>query len=280
MATAITPAVVAKPLSDFHKIGHNTYLSTPGSYTSKEPLILLFSWNAAAAKHIAKYTVAYRRFFPTARIVLIRCHTPDMFRREARYEKLLRPAIETVQEHSKAGGEVLVHSFSNGGGNQVTEFAKAWRKLDGSLLPMRAQILDSSPGKGGWKRSHAAISASLPRTRLWGLIGSAFVHMLLAMVFLFESLTARENKMVVMCRQLNDGAIFDVRTPRVYLYSRADEMVGAEEVEEHADRAMANGWHVAKVRFDKSAHAGHVREDEGMYWGAILEAWKSGRKEA
>jgi hypothetical protein len=29
------------------------------------------------------------------------------------------------------------------------------------------------------------------------------------------------------------------------------------------------------VRFEKSAHCGHVREDESKYWGAILEAWKN-----
>lgn len=276
MASTKPPTVVAHPLCDFQKIGYNTYLYTPTAYSSAEPLILLFSWNAAAAKHIAKYTAAYQRLFPTARIVLIRCYTMDMFRTEAVYARLLTPAVEIVKGHTKTGGQVLVHSFSNGGGNQVTEFAKAWARTERSLLPMRAQILDSSPGKGDWMRSHAAISASLPRTWLWGLFGSPLVHLLMMMVWAFNRLTRRENKMVVMCRQLNDPAIFDVRTPRVYLYSRADEMVGDEEVEEHADHGEAQGWNVKRVRFEKSAHAGHVREDEEKYWGAVMEAWKVG----
>lgn len=275
-----TTAVVPKPLSDFQKIGYNTYLHTAETYDAqKAPLILLFAWNAAAAKHIAKYTIAYQQLFPSGRIVLIRCDTPDMFRWAETYRKLLAPAMDVVKEHTKSGGEVLCHSFSNGGGNQVVEFAKAWSGREGSLMPMRAQILDSSPGKGGWKRSHAAITTSLPRTFVWRIFGSALVYLLLVGVFLFNKLTGRENKMVVMCRQLNDPTIFDMRAPRVYLYSKADQMVGYDEVEEHADAAAAKGWDVAKIRFENSAHAGHVRENEGLYWGGIMTAWKRGPRE-
>jgi hypothetical protein len=276
MSTSTTSTVLAKPLADFDKIGHNTYLYTAGSYTSTQPLVLLFSWNAAAAKHIAKYTVAYRKLFPTARIVLIRCFTADVFRKESAGARNLGPALETVRAHVKAGGQVLVHIFSNGGGSQLVVFTKAWKKMEGAMFPIRAQIFDSSPGKGDWKRSHAAIVASLPRTRIWQLFGFFTVHFVLLLVFFFNVLLKRENAMVVMCRQLNNPTLFDLKTPRVYLYSKADEMVGWEEVEEHADDAEGLGRHVKKVRFETSAHTGHIREDEGAYWGAVLEAWKQG----
>ena len=82
--------------------------------------------------------------------------------------------------------------------------------------------------------------------------------------------------MVVLCRELNDPEVFDRAVPRLYLYSRADSMVGVEEVEEHAEIAMGKGWDVTKVRFEKSTHCSHVREDEGRYWGAVMEAWKKG----
>ena len=82
--------------------------------------------------------------------------------------------------------------------------------------------------------------------------------------------------MVVLCRELNDPEVFDRAVPRLYLYSRADSMVGVEEVEEHAEIARGKGWDVTKVRFEKSAHCSHVREDEGRYWGAVMEAWKKG----
>ncbi|KAE8857044.1 hypothetical protein PTNB29_08111 [Pyrenophora teres f. teres] len=275
------------PLSDFQKIGYNTYLHTPPTYHTTNPaptpppLILLFTWNAAAAKHIAKYTLTYQSLFPTSRILLIRCFTQDIFRSSAAYATLLTPAIDLVAEHTGSGGEVLVHSFSNGGGNQVNEFAKAWKKRFGQdgKMPMRVQIMDSSPTKAPWMKSHAAISAGLPRTLFWKWFGGVLVHLLLVCTYLADLVMRRENKMVVLCRQLNDEDVFDRRVPRVYLYSKADQMVGFEEVEAHAEEARAKGWEVDKVVFEKSAHCGHVREDEGRYWKAVLGAWERGRRE-
>jgi hypothetical protein len=267
-----------KPLSDFHTISNNVYLITPGSYTPQEPLILLFSWMGAAPKHIAKYTVAYRKLFPTARIVLVRNEIGDFFRSDAIYTKLLSPAIDVAKQHVDAGGQVLVHSFSNGGGNQLVEFAKAWTKREGSPLPMRAQVIDSAPGNGDWLRSHKAMATSLPRFWLWRMLGSVTIHLFLAVLFVIGKLGRRERIMDVMRRQLNDASLFNKRAPRVYLYSKADEMVGHDEVEEHADQAEAQGWKVTRVRFERSPHAGHIREDEGRYWSAVQEAWEEGAR--
>lgn len=286
MEPSITPPPekISKPLFEFQVIGHNTYLWTSPSFLSKDssqtPLILIFSWNAAVAKHIAKYTITYQKLFPTSRILLIRCFTRDIVRRASTYARFLTPAMEVVHEHVQSGGEVLVHSFSNGGGNQVTELAKAWRARFGSLLPMRIQVLDSSPTKGPWMRSHAAIMLGLPKTWLWRWFGSAFVHFVILCYFAVATLLRNENKNIVITRELNDKSLFNSGVPRVYLYSRADQMVLFEEVDEHADIAKSKGWDVAKVQFEKSAHCGHLREDEAKYWAAIMEAWKKGPRKA
>ncbi|KAH8704668.1 indole-diterpene biosynthesis protein-like protein PaxU [Phaeosphaeriaceae sp. PMI808] len=271
---------ITKPLSEFQIVGHNTYLWTSPSYLSKSaksaPLILIFGWNAAAAKHIAKYAISYQNLFPTSRIVLVRCFTRDMFRRTVEYGPLLKPAMDLVNEHISRGGELLVHSFSNGGGNQVNEFAKKWKVQYKTLLPMRIQVLDSSPTKGPWMKSHAAITASLPHSLFWRWFGGTFVHLLLACTFIVWTALRKENKMVILCRQLNDETVFDNNVPRVYLYSRADQMVGFEEADEHANISESKGWNVTRVHFEQSAHCGHVREDEKKYWASIIEAWKRG----
>ncbi|KAF1968453.1 hypothetical protein BU23DRAFT_262408 [Bimuria novae-zelandiae CBS 107.79] len=267
---------VSRPLADFDHIATNTYLFTPDSYTPKEPLILLLSWMGAASKHIAKYTVAHRKLFPTARILLIRNEVVDFFRSEATYDMMLTPALEVIKEHVKAGGEILVHSFSNGGANQLNELAKAWVKREGTPLPMRAQAMDSAPGNGDWQRSHNALAVSLPRFWLWRMLGSAMIHFFIAVLFTMDKLGGYENQIFVIRRQLNNPTLFDKRAPRVYLYSKADEMVGDDEVESHAELSEAQGWKVTRVRFEKSPHAGHVRENEGRYWDAVQAAWKEG----
>ena len=275
MATSPDPKtqLTTSPLSEFQKIGHNTYLYTSETFNAKSPLIILFSWNAAAAKHIAKYTASYPRLFPSSRILLIRCDTPDFFRSEPTYQKLLLPAYEVVKEHVQNGGEVLIHSFSNGGANQLVEFSKLWKKREVSVLPSRAQILDSSPGLGGYWKSHRAIYLGLPKTWFFRFFGSVLVHGLLIAIAMFNALTLRKNVMVEMRRQMNGPDLFDQRAPRVYLYSKKDEVVGDEEVAVHADQAQEKGWVVKKVVFESSPHAEHVREDEGRYWGAVMEAW-------
>jgi hypothetical protein len=264
MGTSVTPSVEAnKPLSEFQRIGHNIYVWTPTSYLSQSAeqtsLISMFAWNGAAAKHIAKYTVAYQKLFPSSRILLVRCFTRDYFRRTREYPSLLKPAIDLINEHVKSGGEMLVHSFSNGGGNQINELAKTWKAQFGTMLPMRIQVLDSCPTKAPWM--------------FWKWFGGALVHLLLLCTAIAWTLTGKDNKGIVLCRQLNDTMVFDNTVPRVYLYSHTDVMVGFEEVDEHADTARSKGWDVTKVQFEKSAHCGHVREDEKKYWAAILEAW-------
>jgi pimeloyl-ACP methyl ester carboxylesterase len=227
----------------------------------------------AAAKHIAKYTVAYRRLFPSSRIVLIRCDLADIFKRSEILQSQLKPAFEVVQGHIKEGGELLVQSFSNGGGTLLVEFGKLWQAKNRTALPMRAQMIDSAPGKGGWTRSHAAIYVSLPRNVLTKIFGSVAIQLFLFSVFLWDKAMRKENSMLTMARLLNDPELFDIKAPRVYLYSKADAMVGDDEVEEHAEQAAATGRHVITVRFEKSPHAGHIMEDEGKYWGAVKKAW-------
>ena len=233
---------VSNPLSTFQKIGYNTLLYTPDTYQPpKSPLILVFSWMGAASKHIAKYTAAYQHLFPSARILLVRCFLPDVFTPASKAQKLLLPAYDVLSEHANAGGEVLVQSFSNGGAIHVLHLAKLWRTKTGTKLPMRAQVIDSAPGKGGWKRSHAAMYLSLPKNFFWRIFGSAMIHIFLFLTYAWGFVTRRENPIVVMARTLNDVELFDVRVPRVYLYSRADAMVGDDEVEEHAEEAAKTG---------------------------------------
>jgi hypothetical protein len=124
--------------------------------------------------------------------------------------------------------------------------------------------------------THKAIMLSLPRNLFWSWFGGAIVHLLLLAVFLLDKAVGQENKMIILCRELNDETVFDVKVPRVYLYSRADQMVLFEEADEHADVAEGKGWDVTRVRFENSSHCGHLREDEAKYWGAVMEAWKRG----
>jgi hypothetical protein len=274
MASTLESTVALQPLKEFQKIGYNSYLYTCPTFGPKSALVLLFAWNAAAAKHIAKYTASYQKLLPDCRILLIRGDTHDFFWTSKQYTKIHAPGVQLVKDHVDQGGSVLIHSFSNGGANQLVEFAKAYKTAHGTVLPCRAQILDSSPGNGGnYWRSYLAIKHGLPKTLFFRLFGWLIVHAFLGLTGLFWILSRQPNNIIQIGRHLNGPELFDRRVPRVYLYSKKDEVIGPEEVEEHADDAQKKGWQVRKVVFESSPHAGHVREDEGKYWGAVMQAW-------
>ena len=62
---------------------------------------------------------------------------------------------------------------------------------------------------------------------------------------------------------------------RCYIYSKEDEMVSWENVEEHAAEAEGRGWRVRRELFVGSGHVAHARVDSGRYWGVVQRVWES-----
>jgi hypothetical protein len=80
----------------------------------------------------------------------------------------------------------------------------------------------------------------------------------------------------VLKTSLNNPRLFpwiDAHTPRLYVYSKKDELVPWEEVEEHVSQAKALGINVKAEVFAQSPHVGHARMDPAKYWSAVGEAW-------
>lgn len=75
---------------------------------------------------------------------------------------------------------------------------------------------------------------------------------------------------------LNEPALLPSGVPRLYLYSKADKMVDWREVEEHARSAEECGasGRTELVRFERSEHVSHVREDAVRYWDAVRKCWE------
>ncbi|KAF2756403.1 hypothetical protein EJ05DRAFT_477562 [Pseudovirgaria hyperparasitica] len=273
-----------KPLDEFVRLADNVLLYAPssssgaGNNVSNDMLIVSCTWMGAASKHIAKYTDGYKTLFPSAAILLVRNNLSDMLF-ASRADKRLDPALSVIRKyaqtrHSKAPPMILIHSFSNGGANQLISLSTLFLAAEHRPIPARALILDSSPGTATWQRSHAAITLSLPRNNpLIRILGALLVHALLLAVALYHILTRSEHRITTNNRLLNDPALVDRRARRVYAYSRADVMVGWEDVERHAGVAREKGWGVELVRFEGSAHAGHVLEDRARYWAAVERAW-------
>lgn len=73
-----------------------------------------------------------------------------------------------------------------------------------------------------------------------------------------------------------DGQLWDRTVPRLYLYSKSDEVVGWQDVRDHAEEARKAGYEAVREEvFETAPHVGLPREDFGRYWG-IVEGWVRG----
>lgn len=71
-------------------------------------------------------------------------------------------------------------------------------------------------------------------------------------------------------RQLNDPALVPTSVRRLYLYSKADEMVRWEDVGGHVEEARGRGYErVQEVRFEGAAHCALMLEGGGRYRRAV-----------
>jgi len=66
--------------------------------------------------------------------------------------------------------------------------------------------------------------------------------------------------------------------PRLYLYSKIDELIPYKDVEAHGREARERGVEVRMERFEKSTHVGHARVEGERYWKAIGEVWRKSQE--
>lgn len=71
-------------------------------------------------------------------------------------------------------------------------------------------------------------------------------------------------------RELNDLSTFgDI--PRLYLHSKGDKVVAAEDVAAHADEMAANGVSVSRHVWEFAEHCALPVEDSEKYLNAVQE---------
>jgi hypothetical protein len=61
---------------------------------------------------------------------------------------------------------------------------------------------------------------------------------------------------------------------RLFLYSKEDDLIWWEDLEEQAANARSKGYTTVLERFEGSPHVGHMRAHPEQYWSTILRCWK------
>ncbi|PLN84284.1 hypothetical protein BDW42DRAFT_183640 [Aspergillus taichungensis] len=277
-------------------LAQNIHLYEPPSITDAPPsdpsLVILCTWlGGATPRRIHKYIEGYRGEFPGSCILLITSIVLDITLRTIHAIRArLQPARDAITRvltthndranvaapngDSSNSSSILLHIFSHGGSNTAVQLALSWQEEHNYPLPLGGVILDCSPGDTTFRRSYNAAVLSLPSetTPHVQSIGRALLYPTIATVTVLQHLHLMASVRDLR-RQLNDPAVFGVGVPRLYLFSEADEMVGAHNVRSHAVNARRCGFAVDEVVFRSAEHCALVLEDAGRYWGAVRQFW-------
>lgn len=275
------------PISDriFLRNEDSDSLETPEKSSTDQPTaIIIYGWGDGTPKNVAKYADGYHKLFPTARILMVISSTFG-----ASYDSLeqrtraMMPIIDTVFPTPADGSErIILQAMSNTGGIYAAATLNAYQQRHGTdkRLPHHLCVSDSTPGSvvfstevGRWSRAMALGSAKyfpwpfIVTEKMWW----AFLY---AIHFL-ERAIGREHSGAY---SLNAFLNHDMATPRalrLYMYSKADDLIWWEDVEAQAAIAKSKGYTTIMEMFEDSPHVGHMRMHPDQYWGAIERCWKA-----
>ncbi|KAF9460355.1 hypothetical protein BDZ94DRAFT_1169921 [Collybia nuda] len=286
-------------------IGKGLYLSLAQSSESgrntesqEQPtptLILIFGWMGAKLPHLRKYTAVYEERFPGATKILIQCEASFFWSRESTRQANLAPVVEVLRSlgyisprpqvdsgtssMSLLGPRVLVHAFSNGGCSQLLCLGRILEKKMAKTTPSPALasaiIFDSCPGIGNLESSKRAFTG-LIRNPIIRAIGNFIMTVIYIYSKLMKRLFAKKDMAQVLRAALHNPRLLPwvcKYTPRLYIYSRKDELVPFTEVEKHAQEAEVAGFNVMQEKFEDTAHVAHARTEPERYWGAVDRVW-------
>ncbi|KAF8207014.1 hypothetical protein K438DRAFT_1815535 [Mycena galopus ATCC 62051] len=271
---------MASSIGGFTSLGPHAYIQRAASISSpSDPtVILIFGWMAAELSHLHKYTAKYREIYPNTTIILVR--SPLSFfwtsarQLKARYVPVIAAleALECLHDRQR----ILTHSFSNGGAFHIVALANMLsQKTNQTFRSPSALIIDSAPGGHTLDKAMRAVTSPIKNT-LARLLASGVFVLYYFFRWTFGHLLNKPNPVLAVMAALKNPRVLpwiDQRSPRLYIYSKVDEMVPSTDVEAHAAQSASEGLDVRKLRFEKSAHVSHARVYPEEYWATVKNLW-------
>ncbi|KAH8664385.1 hypothetical protein BX600DRAFT_464353 [Xylariales sp. PMI_506] len=240
-------------------------------------LVVICSWVAANPKHVFKYAQFYQQKFPNTSILIIQSSAYDAaFRWTVRsHLSRIAPALDIVLDYMSkglSGKNMLVHAFSNGGA-LTSSLLLAKLCKERKVAYEGALIFDSCPGEAGYRKTVKAFIISFSLRRLPALlyaVASVIAYTSLFIGLAIPNAMGIENVVSRSRRLLNDTAIIDREAPRLYLYSKADELVQWRDVQNHAAAARQLRFRVVRdLCWEHTEHCAHMVAEPDKYWDAV-----------
>ena len=144
-------------------------------------------------------------------------------------------------------------------------------------LPVSAVIIDSAPGGGGLKNAVDAFTSHIS-TPVKRLIFKALITALYVFGYILGPLIGRKTTLQKIEYQLGNRRLLPWAhkdTPRLYLYSKKDNMVPWTDTQAHLFRCEQLGLNTTSILFENSPHVAHARAYPKRYWEAVAKIWEA-----
>ncbi|NWZ77960.1 TM53B protein, partial [Poecile atricapillus] len=224
-----------------------------------QPVVILLGWAGCQDKYLAKYSAIYSQKGCT----VIRYTAPwrmIFFSETFGIRSLQTPArrlLELLFDYSVENRPVLFHVFSNGGAmlyRYIIEALHTHKPFQN--LRVAGTIFDSAPGRRnlrGGLRALATVLVSMNVLLKYFLLFT-FASMAVVLRILLYPLTR-------FIHESHYDALLKApsRWPELYLYSQADLIIKASEVQLMANARQQLGVPVKAVDFSDSPHVSHMR---------------------
>jgi len=279
-------------LESFSALGPTIFLYTPPQH-KKGQLIILCTWMGAADKHIIKYVNLHKTNFPEAKILLIKSTVPDMIKSYAAQRRLLDPAaqailkilsecgyigVDAMQQSPKAMPQILIHLFSTGGANTITQLLLVLNNYLQAPAPITGLVCDSAPAGASYQKAYSAFTNSLPKGFPANVLVPVACHAILILLYMNIAIGRYEVPEELFRKTILDEKLHG--DPRdgshriAYIASEADKLTQVQDVLSHSQLAKKQGWKVKELVYDGTAHCNHMAEDGQVYLDIVKSVWE------
>ncbi|XP_074077694.1 transmembrane protein 53 isoform X4 [Macrotis lagotis] len=225
---------------------------------NQQPVVILLGWGGCTDKNLSKYSTIYfnRMVFFAEPFGIPSLRSPA--------KKLL----ELLFDYEIEKKPLLFHVFSNGGVmlyRYILDLIHTHRQF--SHLRVVGTIFDSAPGSSNLVGAVRALSTILetkrPATRIFLLLAFTLVAVMVRLLLSPITSFFHVNHYDALMKQSS-------RWPELYLYSKADRIIRASDIEHMVVARLEHQVMVRAVDFSASAHVSHLRDYPTYYTSLCL----------
>lgn len=284
MAPRIPPVIPNFTASSDQIYIRDPAIQAPNSEDDPD-MILIFGWGDGLPKHVAKYAEGFAQLYPAARQILVLGPISKVFFASlARRVTDMTPVVEALKDYvspqATKKSKIMVHAMSNTGGSNYASMLQAYRDKYNKPFPHQLVVFDSTPGspEWSWKRMgqwSRAMSMGIAGFFPWPeFVTRFFMGFATMVVYIAGFLSGEEPAGKFSVRVMDDTSYISIETKKLYLYSKEDDLISYEDIEQYQAHAKTRGYETKAVTFQGSPHVGHMRHHPEKYWGAIQDAWQ------